>query len=137
MSAATKPDETVPASRIMRERNEWKEAWAAQLTRAETAERELAALQYARTTIDDLTDHCAAQGAYIQRLQTEVDYWKTSAADWQRCREMADGEIDRLKFREKYLTTKLRDILDGDAGMDCPACEDGCGECDGFGRVAR
>jgi hypothetical protein len=77
-------------------------------------------------------------GPELARLTAEVEYWRTSSADWQRIADMADGSRKSLELRVKYLTRKLRDVLDSDrSGMNCPFCEDGCGECDGFGRVPR
>jgi hypothetical protein len=93
---------SVPASRIMRERNDYKERWAKELTRAEAAERKLAELAGKSTTIEDLTDHCDSQGRYIADLQADVAFWKDSSETWANLREAADEQVRGLEQQVEH-----------------------------------
>ena len=127
------PDDTIPASRLMRERDQarltvldLRGLLAMAQTDRNRFERERdearAALTLSRNTLDDLTDHAARQGAYIAKLQTE-------AVHRDRHNEYLRGEVARLGHQSHKRLEIIEDALKHDAvGMDCT-------ECDGRGYV--
>lgn len=120
-------DDTVPASRIMREREDYKERWARELSRAEALERQLRecrdARDAARQTCDDLTAHSVSQGDYIKRLSDDLQHAHASwaaevASDIARIvaaeNALADERMlmDRMAAENARLRTHIGHLVD-------------------------
>ncbi len=116
------PDDTIPASRLMRERDQarltvldLRGLLAMAQTDRNRFERERdearAALTVSRNTLDDLTDHCTRQGAYIAKLQTEGNQLRLRIHHL--VEELLLADYDRFA---------LTDLAAGPAGEDCSDC---------------
>lgn len=147
MSAAnpkTEPTE-IPASRIMRERDEHREAWAREYSRANTLE---AALERSQQATSDWQGIALANGEEAARLR--VSAARDEGVSRRLIGELADEKyrngqliaenvrlLAKLEATQKRLDAFIDDILGTDSrdtieeyaagpcGIDCPDCEDG------------
>lgn len=124
----TYPDDEIPLTD-----RHWRERWAAELTRANRVERERdearAALTISRKTVDDLTAHSAAQGAYITRLDIDVRVRDKALFEAERKFNRMHDRADKLAewiaqqmVDCDYTTEDMRELIEA-AGVECSECE--------------
>lgn len=133
---------TYPNDEIPLTDRHWRERWAQELTRANALERELEVLRTKLAAIagrdsrnvDDLTDHCARQGAYIGRLLADKAALTDAFKHWERNSQQNFARADRLaEVIEHHAEAgtidglELREIIE--------RCGVLCEECAGTGRV--
>lgn len=123
---------TIPVEEIPATVRELREQWAFELTRANRLERELAeargALDAARKTCDDLTDHCVAQGKRIADLEENLAVHIEMADSWTQRAQANFARADRLaeyidnERRENLIPlADIREIVES-SGVKCSVC---------------